>query len=184
MGVAAHALDELKDRPLRTAIPAPVLVALAAVSLGGAVAIGIGAAYAWGFGLLVFIAIGAVAVPAYNLELALHNEFGFALALGCVSRSDRLFRRGADAQARGSRGGSVRVRDERRSAHALDAGARSAAPSTRRPRESPRSSARCGCSHGRWSRSASQSWPRAYDEGSDSRDHHCGRWRPSWPSPR
>ena len=82
MGVAAHALDELKDRPLRTAIPAPVLVALAVLSLGGAVAIGIGAAYAWGFGLLVFIAIGAVAVPLYNLELALHNEFGFALLWG------------------------------------------------------------------------------------------------------
>ena len=82
MGVAAHALDELKDRPLRTAIPAPVLVALAVLALGGAVAIGIGAAYAWGFGLLVFIAIGAAAVPVYNLELALHNEFGFALLWG------------------------------------------------------------------------------------------------------
>ncbi len=74
LGVAAHALDELNGRPLRTAIPAPALVGLAAVSLAGAVAIGIGAAHAWGFGLLVFVAIGAVAVPAYNLELAFHNE--------------------------------------------------------------------------------------------------------------
>jgi hypothetical protein len=82
MGVAAHALDELKDRPLRTTIPGPVLIGLAAVSLAGAVTIGIGAAYAWGFGLLVFIAVGAVAVPAYNLEIALHTNFGFAFLWG------------------------------------------------------------------------------------------------------
>ena len=82
MGVAAHALDELKGRPLRTAIPTPVLVALAAASLAGAVAIGIGAAAAWGWGLLAFVAVGAIAVPAYNLELALHNDAGFALLWG------------------------------------------------------------------------------------------------------
>jgi hypothetical protein len=82
MGVAAHALDELKGRPLRTTIPAPVLVALAAVSLAGAVAIGVGAAVAWGWGLIVFIAIGAVVVPLYNLELAFHTDWGFALAWG------------------------------------------------------------------------------------------------------
>ena len=62
MGVAAHALDELKGRPLQTKIPNSVLVALAALSLAGAVAIGIGAARAWGYGLLVFVAVGAVAV--------------------------------------------------------------------------------------------------------------------------
>jgi len=84
MGVAAHALDELKGRPLQTKIPNGVLVALAAVSLAGAVAIGIGAARAWGYGLLVFVAVGAVAVPAYNLELALHNYVGFALLWGVL----------------------------------------------------------------------------------------------------
>jgi hypothetical protein len=82
MGVAAHALDELKGRPLRTTIPGPVLVALAAASLAGAVAIGVGAAAAWGWGLLVFIAIGAVVVPLYNLELAFHTDWGFALTWG------------------------------------------------------------------------------------------------------
>ena len=82
MGVAAHALDELKGRPLRTAIPGPVLVGLAVISLAGAVAIGVGAARAWGLGLLIFIAIGAVAVPAYNLELAFHTNAGFALLWG------------------------------------------------------------------------------------------------------
>jgi hypothetical protein len=82
MGIAAHALDELKGRPLRTAIPSGVLLALAATSLAGAVAIGIGAAWAWGWGLLAFVAVGAVAVPAYNLELALHTDAGFALLWG------------------------------------------------------------------------------------------------------
>jgi hypothetical protein len=82
MGVAAHALDELKGRPLRTQIPTRVLVALAVLALAGAVAIGIAAAQAWGWGLLAFVAVGAVAVPAYNLELALHNDWGFALTWG------------------------------------------------------------------------------------------------------
>ncbi|HET7129743.1 MAG TPA: hypothetical protein VFJ93_11785 [Gaiellaceae bacterium] len=82
MGVAAHALDELRGRPLRTHIPSAVLVALAVGSLAGAVAIGVGASIAWGYGLLVFVAIGAVLVPAYNLELAFHNDLGFALAWG------------------------------------------------------------------------------------------------------
>jgi hypothetical protein len=82
LGVAAHALDELKGRPLRTRIPSSALVAVAGVTLAGAVAIGIGAAAAWGFGLLAFVVVGAILVPAYNLELALHTDWGFALAWG------------------------------------------------------------------------------------------------------
>lgn len=82
MGIAAHALDELHGRPLRTRIPSAALMALAAISLAGAVAIGIGAAAAWGWGLIAFVAVGAVLVPAYNLELALHNDLGFAVAWG------------------------------------------------------------------------------------------------------
>ncbi len=82
MGVAAHALDELHGRPLGTRIPSPLLVAVAALSLSGAVAIGIGAAAAWGWGLLAFVAVGAVLVPAYNLELAFHTDIGFAVAWG------------------------------------------------------------------------------------------------------
>jgi hypothetical protein len=82
MGVAAHALDELKGRPLRTRIPSAVLVTLSAVSLLAACAIGIGAARAWGWWLLVFVAAGAAAVPLYNLELALHTDWGFALTWG------------------------------------------------------------------------------------------------------
>jgi hypothetical protein len=82
MGVAAHALDELKGRPLRTRIPSSVLVIVAALSLLGACAIGIGAARAWGWWLLLFVIVGAAAVPLYNLELALHNDLGFALTWG------------------------------------------------------------------------------------------------------
>jgi hypothetical protein len=82
MGVAGHALDELRGRPLRTQIPDAVLVALAAVTLAAEIAVGVYAAVAWGLGLLVFVAIGALLVPAYNLELALHNDVGFALAWG------------------------------------------------------------------------------------------------------
>jgi hypothetical protein len=82
MGVAAHALDELKGRPLRTRIPSAFLVVLAVASLAGGVAIGVGAAVAWGLGLLVFVAIGAAIVPLYNLELALHTDAGFALCWG------------------------------------------------------------------------------------------------------
>src|SRR6059058_3909396 len=41
VGVAAHALDELHDRPLRTTLSDRVLVLLAAFSSAGALAIGI-----------------------------------------------------------------------------------------------------------------------------------------------
>jgi hypothetical protein len=82
MGVAAHALDELKGRPLRTRIPDGVLIALGVAGVAAAAAIGVGAAIAWGYGLIAFIVVGAVLVPAYNLELALHNDVGFALAWG------------------------------------------------------------------------------------------------------
>jgi hypothetical protein len=85
LGVAAHALDELRGRPLGTRIPDRVLWALAALTLAGAAAIGVGAALAWGAWLLAFVAIGAFLVPAYNLELAggrFHSDTWFALAWG------------------------------------------------------------------------------------------------------
>ena len=85
LGVAAHALDELRGRPLRTRIGDGTLWALAVGSLAGAVAIGIGASVAWGWALLPFVAIGAFLVPAYNLELfggRFHSDLWFALAWG------------------------------------------------------------------------------------------------------
>jgi hypothetical protein len=85
LGIAAHALDELRGRPLGTGIPRSALVAAACLSLAGAVAVGIAAAVAWGAGLLAFVALGAVLVPAYNLEWfggRVHTDWGFALAWG------------------------------------------------------------------------------------------------------
>jgi hypothetical protein len=85
VGVGAHALDELSGRPLQTRLSNGALIALATTSLAGALAIG-------GLGLVIvspllapLIAIGALLVPAYNLEWAggrFHNDIWFALAWG------------------------------------------------------------------------------------------------------
>ena len=85
LGVGAHALDELRGRPLRTRIPTAVLVALAAVSVAAACAIGIAVAAERTWWLLAFVAAGAFLVVAYNLELAggvLHTDLWFGLAWG------------------------------------------------------------------------------------------------------
>jgi hypothetical protein len=76
-------LDEVNGRPLGTRIPTPVLIGVSIAALAGACTIGIWAASAWGWGLLVFVAVGAVVVPAYNLEWfggAIHNAWGLALS--------------------------------------------------------------------------------------------------------
>ena len=57
MGIAAHALDELKGHPLATRIPDRVLLGLTVVSLGAAVAIGIAGAVAFDLWLLIFVAV-------------------------------------------------------------------------------------------------------------------------------
>jgi hypothetical protein len=85
LGIGAHALDELRGRPLQTRIPSSVLWGLALVSIGGAVAIGIVASLAWTPWLLLFVAAGAFLVFAYNLELfggAFHTDLWFGLAWG------------------------------------------------------------------------------------------------------
>jgi hypothetical protein len=85
MGISAHALDELKGRPLQTKIPEAVLVGLTVVPLAIAVGIGIAGALAFNGWLLLFVAIGLALVPVYNLELfggAIHNNAGFAFAWG------------------------------------------------------------------------------------------------------
>ena len=85
LGIGAHALDELRGRPLGTAIASRTLVALATASIGAAVAIGVGAAIAWTLWLLPLVAFGAFIVAAYNLELFggwFHNDAWFAIAWG------------------------------------------------------------------------------------------------------
>ena len=64
VGIGAHALDELRGRPLRTSIPSPMLVALAAVSIAGACAIGIVGAIAFEPWIAVLVPIGAFLVLA------------------------------------------------------------------------------------------------------------------------
>jgi hypothetical protein len=85
MGIGAHALDELQGRPLQTRIPEPMLLGLTVVSLAAAVGIGIAGAVSFDLWLLVFVVVGALLVPVYNLELlggVIHNNAGFALAWG------------------------------------------------------------------------------------------------------
>ena len=85
VGLAAHALDELNGRPLRTAIPSPALVSVSAVSLAGAVALGAEGVARVGWALLPFLIAGPVIVVAYNAELlrgVIHTDLGFAAAWG------------------------------------------------------------------------------------------------------
>jgi hypothetical protein len=85
VGVSAHALDELNGRPLDTALSRRALVALAVVSLAGAVAIGVAGVVIVSLRLVPLVVLGAVLVPAYNLELAggrFHSDTWFALAWG------------------------------------------------------------------------------------------------------
>src|SRR5829696_8559416 len=71
VGIAAHALDELNGRPLRTSIPSSVL-GVAGVARVGLV-------------LVPFVVVGAFLVAAYNLELfggRFHTDAAFAAAWG------------------------------------------------------------------------------------------------------
>jgi heme O synthase-like polyprenyltransferase len=85
VGIGAHALDELRGRPLRTSIPDRVLVTLAAVSIAGACAIGLVGAAAFEPWLALLVPVGLFLVVAYNLELAggrFHTDLWFGLAWG------------------------------------------------------------------------------------------------------
>ncbi|HEY3194303.1 MAG TPA: hypothetical protein VGK42_03620 [Candidatus Dormibacteraeota bacterium] len=85
VGIAAHALDELNGRPLRTEIPGWVLKTAAGLGLAGAVGLGVAGVTVVGIGLVAFIALGLLFVIAYNLELLggrLHGDFWFALSWG------------------------------------------------------------------------------------------------------
>jgi hypothetical protein len=84
-GLAAHAVDELRGRPLRTAIPAPVLVAVVVVGLLGALALGVCGVIRVGWTLIPFMVAGPVLVIGYNAELfggLLHTDVGFAVGWG------------------------------------------------------------------------------------------------------
>jgi hypothetical protein len=89
VGVAAHALDELHGRPLRTSIPGSALVGATVVGLAGALALGIVGVtvVGWpaGWILIPFMVAGPLLVVAYNAELfggVVHTDLGFAAAWG------------------------------------------------------------------------------------------------------
>ena len=85
VGLGAHALDELKGRPLGTTIPRRALVAVAAGSVAGAVAIGAYGVVTVDARIAAFVVVGGFIVVAYNLELfggAFHEDAWFALAWG------------------------------------------------------------------------------------------------------
>jgi hypothetical protein len=85
VGVAAHALDELHDRPLHTGLSDRALLALAVVGLGGAVAIGIAGVITVSPWLAPLVLAGGLFLPAYNLELLggrLHSDLWFAAGWG------------------------------------------------------------------------------------------------------
>jgi hypothetical protein len=85
VGVSAHALDELRSRPLRTTIPDKVLRTVAFVALAAAVALGIAGIARVGWLLAVFVVVGVGLVLGYSLELfggRLHTDLVFALAWG------------------------------------------------------------------------------------------------------
>jgi hypothetical protein len=82
VGIGAHALDELKGRPLGTGIGSTVLAVTAGVSIACAVVMGL---VAGGLRLLPFVIVGCLLVFSYNLELfggLLHSDVWFGLAWG------------------------------------------------------------------------------------------------------
>jgi hypothetical protein len=85
VGIAAHALDELHDRPLGTSLSDRTLIVLAVTSLLGALAIGVAGVVTVSVWLAPLVLAGGLFLPAYNLELAggrFHSDIWFALAWG------------------------------------------------------------------------------------------------------
>ncbi len=85
VGLAAHALDELNGRPLRTRIPTWALAGIAGASLLGALGVGIAAIVIISPWAAAFVAVGVFLVLAYNLEWLggwFHTDLWFGLAWG------------------------------------------------------------------------------------------------------
>ncbi|MBV9003888.1 MAG: hypothetical protein JOZ98_01505 [Solirubrobacterales bacterium] len=85
VGVSAHALDELRGRPLKTRLSRTTLISLAVAGLAGAVAIGVIGIVVVSPLLAPLVLAGAAIVPLYNMELfggRFHNDTWFAIAWG------------------------------------------------------------------------------------------------------
>ena len=105
MGLAAHALDELHGRPLRTRIPDRRARRRSRSSGSrGAVALGVDGMVEVSPWLGVFIVVGAFLVVAYNLELfggAFHSDLWFALAWGAFPVLTAYFAQTAELERGG-----------------------------------------------------------------------------------
>jgi hypothetical protein len=104
VGVAAHALDELHDRPLRTGLSDRALGVAAAVSLLAALAIGIAGVVTVSAWLAPLVLAGALFLPAYNLELLggrFHSDLWFALGWGAFPAFTGFFANALRIEAAG-----------------------------------------------------------------------------------
>jgi hypothetical protein len=136
VGLSAHALDELKGRPLRTSIPTGALVGVTVAGLAAAVALGVVGVAKVGWVLVPFIVAGPLLVVAYNAEMFggfVHTDAGFAIAWGAfplltayVAQTRTLVLApilaavGAFALSAAQRSLSTRVRMVRRSAQGVE----------------------------------------------------------------
>lgn len=85
IGLSAHALDELKGRPLRTGISDKTLWVISVAGLSGAIALGVDGSIKISLWIAAFVAVGSFLVVAYNLEVfhgAFHSDAWFAVAWG------------------------------------------------------------------------------------------------------
>lgn len=85
IGLSAHALDELKGRPLRTGISDRTLWVISVAGLSGAIALGVDGSIRISPWIAAFVAVGSFLVVAYNLEVfrgAFHSDAWFAVAWG------------------------------------------------------------------------------------------------------
>jgi hypothetical protein len=85
VGIAAHALDELNGRPLKTALTRRALISLSVLGLVGAVALGVAGVFIVSPLLAPLVVAGVFLALAYNLELAqgrFHTDTWFAVAWG------------------------------------------------------------------------------------------------------
>ena len=85
VGLAAHALDELHGRPLRTTISGTTLSVAAGAGLVGAGVLGVLGVVRVGVVLVPFLVVGPLLVVGYNAELfggVLHCDAGFAASWG------------------------------------------------------------------------------------------------------
>ena len=85
VGLAAHALDELKGRPLGTRISDRALRLIAGVALAVAVLLGVAGAVSVTPWLSAFVAFGVFIALAYNLEMfggRFHSDLWFGVSWG------------------------------------------------------------------------------------------------------